>query len=165
MLTQNRSRNSNMFSKLIQKIIILFCFFFNHSSYLVQKLALSEFKIYKKKMYFNVMFYDHRTGLKSNLYVIQDKLFQIFFILDGTAYDYFKAKGNSYRFTCVNCNQSYTAKASLKRHLKYTCPFNISKITFECPYCDHTTGRKDNLRTHMLTHTDSKSKKKNYLYA
>lgn len=113
-----------------------------------------------------MLFYDHRAGLKSNLYVIViDKLFQIFFILDGTAHDYFKSKGNSYRFTCVNCNQSYTAKASLKRHLKYTCPFNMSKITFECPYCDHTTGRKDNLRTHMLTHTDSKSKKKTYLYA
>lgn len=56
------------------------------------------------------------------------------------------------RFTCIQCRKTYSAKGSLARHIKYECPFNATYAAFHCPYCNHTSRRKDHLKCHILTH-------------
>lgn len=56
------------------------------------------------------------------------------------------------RYACRMCHKSYSAKGSLARHNKYECPFNSAIVEFRCPYCNHSSRRKDHLKCHILTH-------------
>ena len=49
-------------------------------------------------------------------------------------------------FVCGVCGASYKYQSSLMRHTRYECG---REKQFQCPYCPHTSRRKDNLVQHI----------------
>lgn len=58
-------------------------------------------------------------------------------------------------FQCEDCGKRFTAKKSLRRHMKCSCPHGPYKIELECPYCLYTCGRPDNLKHHIRICTNN----------
>lgn len=56
------------------------------------------------------------------------------------------------RFFCKFCCKSYSSKGSLVRHNRYECTYQDRMVWFKCPFCDHSSRRKDHLRSHVLRH-------------
>lgn len=54
--------------------------------------------------------------------------------------------------TCQYCRKKYSSKRGLDRHMKYECDIISPKVKFKCPYCMHSSKRKDNLKQHMYKH-------------
>lgn len=61
-------------------------------------------------------------------------------------------------FTCALCLRRYSKLSCLKRHVRYECVKNPNRIFFKCPYCNHTSKRRDSLTQHILSlHLHSKT--------
>ncbi|KAJ8894857.1 hypothetical protein PR048_000164 [Dryococelus australis] len=62
-----------------------------------------------------------------------------------------RSRGSGMRkatYQCPNCQQSYSHKASLSRHLRYEC----GKVgQFHCNLCPYNSKRKANLVRHYIT--------------
>lgn len=51
-------------------------------------------------------------------------------------------------FPCITCRKVYKMKQSLMKHLKFECQ---KEPMFRCPYCDHRSKLKYNLKKHVVT--------------
>lgn len=58
-------------------------------------------------------------------------------------------------FYCDTCKKSFSNKVRLKRHIEYQHLQHDAK-DFKCPHCPYHTIRKDNLRKHLIAHSDVK---------
>lgn len=65
------------------------------------------------------------------------------------------------RHECHFCEKSYKTKKGLDRHMRFECSVSSGSQRFKCPYCQHESKRKDNLRQHILTHL-KRTKKESY---
>lgn len=50
------------------------------------------------------------------------------------------------RYFCNACDRSYLLYNSLYNHKKFECG---KEPNFKCPFCDHMTKQKGNLKTHV----------------
>uniref|UniRef100_A0A6M2DUY3 Putative longitudinals lacking protein isoform a/b/d/l-like isoform x3 n=1 Tax=Xenopsylla cheopis TaxID=163159 RepID=A0A6M2DUY3_XENCH len=57
-------------------------------------------------------------------------------------------RGDLPRYWCEKCGRIYSNRNNLQRHCRYECGTDHS--AFKCPYCPHSSRRKDNLKTHIV---------------
>lgn len=57
-------------------------------------------------------------------------------------------RGDPPRYWCEKCGRIYSNRNNLQRHCRYECGTDHS--AFKCPYCPHSSRRKDNLKTHIV---------------